>query len=713
MALTPPPDKFFATINDIPDETTATINELLNDIDTRQFFNTVVTTLNKYSIGSNNHRIVPSVLATSYYALQNHGYIPPKSSLDIKIKFGGKMKKYKIIFDEKKKNEKVSREKVDDPIAKTIMYDIEGLPVLAELLANAVMLTDDTVKQRLTWLESNETTFKTHNRNEQQTTIESQIKCLIEDLTDYWKNDQTIGWQKLIRSFLLGFEMHSFYENILSKKSNKKNKRKNASDTNESNSNKSKEWDFVKKNVEIYSKCINTIMKSNQIIDVINKSAKDLNPETDDYNFQNAVKELTSKMKDSMKFSYLLYYFVLMFGYIALISPPTTDQAKLLKYLKLKDFNEIIEKFNHLRSKPLGKDIIQANNVHGKTILTAVLNCAKRLNINNEKLKHGLSMINNNYLFRAHSDPAKNSNDKSSKKARLAFSALGTDTESAASSSTNNSRNKQGWQRRDEFESYKSNIEALQSELHNLKNTNRARSPVKRINNKRINNGRIAKPAKNAKNKNLNRVKSEEDELSQISRDEYDSGDDRRKMISRHGGQHAVPNTYGVHLEDYSFGGEVNPAQKSDMHNKIVTIMNGLNQETITEINNTANHMIQNEMGHLNFSQEDKSIISNYQVLVKFVNDNNFEIVSERDKENYNSAINIFNEGLTDQQKTVYDDTVTFLKQKSEENPYLRFRSESDIDLILANNAIEECTNGFMADEFYKESKSDDMVEST
>ncbi|CAB4476704.1 unnamed protein product [Rhizophagus irregularis] len=109
MTLTPPPEKIFATINDIPDEMTATINELLNDIDARQFFNTVVTTLNKYSIGSNNHRIVPSE---------------------------------------------------DDPIAKTIMYDIEGLPVLAELLANAVMLTDDTVKQRLTWLESNETTLK-------------------------------------------------------------------------------------------------------------------------------------------------------------------------------------------------------------------------------------------------------------------------------------------------------------------------------------------------------------------------------------------------------------------------------------------------------------------------------------------------------------------------------------------------------------------------
>ncbi|CAB4389262.1 unnamed protein product [Rhizophagus irregularis] len=102
MTLTPPPEKFFATINDIPDETTATINELLNDIDARQFFNTVVTTLNKYSIGSNNHRIVPSVLASSYYALQNHGYILPKSSLEIKIKFGDKMKKYKIIFDDKK-----------------------------------------------------------------------------------------------------------------------------------------------------------------------------------------------------------------------------------------------------------------------------------------------------------------------------------------------------------------------------------------------------------------------------------------------------------------------------------------------------------------------------------------------------------------------------------------------------------------------------------
>lgn len=32
----------------------------------------------------------------------------------------------------------------------------------------------------------------------------------------------------------------------------------------------------------------------------------------------------------------------------------------------------------------------------------------------------------------------------------------------------------------------------------------------------------------------------------------------------------------------------------------------------------------------LNVSHEDKSIISNFQILFKFVNDNNFEIVRER-----------------------------------------------------------------------------------
>ncbi|CAB4389264.1 unnamed protein product [Rhizophagus irregularis] len=250
-------------------------------------------------------------------------------------------------------------------------------------------------------------------------------------------------------------------------------------------------------------------MKSNQIIDIINKTAKDLNPDTEDYN---------------MKFSYLLYY-LLMF-----------------------DFNEIIEKFNHLKSKPLGKDIIQANNVHGKNILSVILNYAKRLNVNNEKLKNGLIMINNNYLFRVYSDPVKNSNDKSSKKARLDFNALGTDTESAAS------------------KHYKSQFEALQSELNNLKADNRVST----------NRGRIAKPERKA-NKYLNRVKHDEDELLHYPLEEYNS-----------------------EYEDYSFGGEFNPDQKSDMHNKIVTVMNGLNQETIEEINNTANNMIQNEMEILN-----------------------------------------------------------------------------------------------------------------
>ncbi|PKY60165.1 hypothetical protein RhiirA4_483559 [Rhizophagus irregularis] len=310
MILTPPPEKFFAIINEIPDETTTTIYELFKDFDARQFFNT--------NISSNNHRIVLSVLASSYYALQNNGYILPKSSLDIKIKFGGKMKKYKIIFDEKKKNEKFSREKDDYPIAKTIMYDIE----------------------------------------------------------------------------------------------------------------------------EIYL----------------------------------------------------------------------------------------------LRRKPLGKDIIQANNVHGKTILNVILNCVRRLYINNEKLKNGLSMINNNYLFEDCTDPAKNSNDKSSKKPRLAFNTFGM---------------------------------------------------------------------------------SKEDESIHDPREEYNSEDDRRNMISRHEAQYSVPNVYGVQLEDCSFGGEFNPEQKIREIKKLLTV----------------------------------------------------------------------------RQKKLYDDTVTTLKNKSDEDPYLRFHSESDIDLILGNNAIDICTN--------------------
>uniref|UniRef100_U9UGC1 Uncharacterized protein n=1 Tax=Rhizophagus irregularis (strain DAOM 181602 / DAOM 197198 / MUCL 43194) TaxID=747089 RepID=U9UGC1_RHIID len=80
-----------------------------------------------------------------------------------------------------------------------------------------------------------------------------------------------------------------------------------------------------------------------------------------------------------------------------------------------------------------------------------------------------------------YSDPVKNSNDKSAKKARLDFNALGTDTESAASSSTNNTDNRVS--------------------------TNR---------------GRIAKPERKA-NKYLNRVKHDEDELLHYPLEEYNS----------------------------------------------------------------------------------------------------------------------------------------------------------------------------------------------
>ena len=260
MERTPPPE-VISNINvfqNIPDLNVISLSELYNKSPVlKNYFQNVFEVLKTYSINSNNHFIIPALLAFPQIALQSQGYMTPKGTIDIKIKFGRKYKKYIINVDGNQKKEEKKSRKINDTIAKVISYDISNLPILAELLASVAVFTSETVNQRLKWLESNEVNIKIEEPKYQQTSIEGQITHLISDFAVYWENDQTVGWQKIIRNFILGFEMHSYYENKLSKKI-KKGKRKADNES-------TKEPNFVKDNAKIYSQCIRELMKNKDI----------------------------------------------------------------------------------------------------------------------------------------------------------------------------------------------------------------------------------------------------------------------------------------------------------------------------------------------------------------------------------------------------------------------------------------------------------------
>src|SRR5436189_6274640 len=108
MEKTPPPENI-SSINitqSIPDLNTISINDLASKSPLlKSYYDNVVATLNSYTTNSKNHYIIPAILAFPQYVLQTQGYLGSKGSINIKVKFGRKYKKYTINVDNNKEME--------------------------------------------------------------------------------------------------------------------------------------------------------------------------------------------------------------------------------------------------------------------------------------------------------------------------------------------------------------------------------------------------------------------------------------------------------------------------------------------------------------------------------------------------------------------------------------------------------------------------------
>ncbi|CAG8743410.1 3597_t:CDS:2, partial [Rhizophagus irregularis] len=115
--------------------------------------------------------------------------------------------------------------------------------------------------------------------------------------------------------------------------------------------------------------------------------------------------ELIKKLKGHLKFSYYLFYFVRMFGYVSLIASVSPDLAdKLLKSINPKNLNEINNSFNDLKEIDLGKDLIAKNAEYGNIICRTVIECSQTMKIHNDKLKEGLEELIDRYAFNTYSN---------------------------------------------------------------------------------------------------------------------------------------------------------------------------------------------------------------------------------------------------------------------------------------------------------------------
>src|ERR1043165_4666703 len=155
-----------------------------------------------------DHEFPARLLAKIYKTLMQSDYITETSSKIIYIKFGNVVIKYIIRFKSKK-----SKKQSDNlqKLSKFGVYKYEGLPKIAKILICGCLLTSTEIDNRLNLMNSNEATYKSHKRNNQETMAERIIKVLAEDLVAQWLLDYNINWQQLTRSFLIGVQMENLY----------------------------------------------------------------------------------------------------------------------------------------------------------------------------------------------------------------------------------------------------------------------------------------------------------------------------------------------------------------------------------------------------------------------------------------------------------------------------------------------------------------------
>lgn len=580
-------------------------------------------------------------------------------------------------------------------------YDISELPSFAAFLANAVMLTKESIKQRILWMISKEVDFNFKSNSEQQTSTLLQIKYLIKDLADYYKNDHIIGWQKIPRYFLLGFLIESYHEDKISKEKKKDKddmKKRIISDTIED------DFETNKKKILLQSKksILNTVQIKDVINDCIKQIVNSILSAEEDYNFVMAQKELTKNLNDSIVFSYLFYYFVKMFGYIALISPPSTSQSTLLKYFKFKDYKIMIDNFKHFRRSSLGDDIINANTKHGSTILKVVASCATNLNINNDNFQKKLNDIKNNYLLKKLTEE-NNDNYRNSKKQRIYDHTANSESESLFSSKSNRSnkvpfnygsksrksRKGKGRINNDEIEYYQFDlnniknkfdkqhdlqITALKEQLASFKNSMTDNNYFKYDN-----DNNISQHAQYAGSSKLN------DDKNQSNFEEKFKMPDIKELKP----VDAKSNEFKFHYKNYNFEKGVNDDLKEEEREDMLKTLNeinlGLNENIFNKLKNDAVKMFEdNQYPSLNFNEDDKLLIITYHTLTKYTDKN--QILSEKERIGMIEAIEGFKDGINSEMKEFID--LLSIELKNDD-----YRSESDKKLLSLTEAIDLCIN--------------------
>ena len=157
----------------------------------------------------------------------------------------------------------------------------------------------------------------------------------------------------------------------------------------------------------------------------------------------------------------------------------------------------------------------------------------------------------------------------------------------------------------------------------------------------------------------------------------------------------AKPNQYKFIIKDYNFERGVNiidEKTKKEMLDKLEEINLGLNEKIYSKLQNDAVKMINDsKYSNLKYNEDDKLLIITYRTFINYLNENDkINLFSQQER-------NVIKEQIDNFKDECNTDMLEYLETLSSElvynNQYDNFRSESDIELICLNQALELCLN--------------------
>src|SRR6266498_2704806 len=349
--------------------------------------------------------------------------------------------------------------------------------------------------------------------------------------------------------------------------------------------------------------------------------------------------DLSKVIKKSKKFSYYLFYFVRMFGYVSLISsslPSPSDS--LLKLLNPRNLSEINDCFEELRRNQLGQDLISKNNDYAVKICGTIIECAENMKINNKKLETGLKNLISNYTFN-------NTNIDIT----------------MSSSDEENDEN-------DQLISFEKGLE--------------------------IPNNEIDQNDKDNLLNNINNIKSAiaDEQPGGLRRNRRDitKRNDQQRINKRRLRGSNMKKINPIRFDDFTIESQISDSRRSDMINKIKFVQNALNEDSYNELYEIANENVQK---YNQLDQKDAQLASAYNTFKNFVNSNQVKILSESEKNNIINVRDDFQRNLTDENRVTFKEIFDNNVKKAQSNVGFKCLKMEDKELLIIQESINDFYN--------------------